>query len=117
MTLLAVQLSVLPFEDETSESAVLKFLRVQSCERELPPVVFQVTTCAIGLSGGNVICAGVVAGVFLNTPANFAMAIQAFQAACTEAEIVTRRAFGCALQGLVSLRERAGRYLGKRGDE
>jgi hypothetical protein len=111
VALLATQLGVLSLQSEFREAAMSEFLTIQLGEWKLPPVVLQVAAGAINLGGGNVVGAGVITNMLLHPPANFSVAIQAFQAACAKAEIMTRRAFGGTLQGLVSLRERAGRDL------
>jgi hypothetical protein len=103
VALLAAQLGVLSLQSEFREATVWKFLAIQLSKRKLPPIVLHVAAGAINLGGGDVIGARVIANMLIHATADFAVAIQAFQSASAKAKIVARRAFGGALQGLVSL--------------
>jgi len=98
VTLFARQLGVLALQGESRGPAMLEFLAVKLGERKLPPIVLHVAVGAIGLIGGRVVDARVVAGVFVHTPADFGMAIETLETARGEAEIMTGRTLGGAFE-------------------
>ena len=89
------------------ESWLVKF-----CDLKRAAVVLEVTSGAVGLSPRNVERASVISVFLLNPLGDIGMALQAFEAALSESEVVARGAFGGAFQILVSLGQRPGRDLG-----
>jgi|SRR5579871_3182629 len=77
---------------------MVELLTVELGQEILFSVVFQMTTCAIGLCGRNIICAGVITNMGFDTAVNFFMAVKALQPSISQAEVMARCAVGCAFQ-------------------
>jgi hypothetical protein len=111
VTLLALLLGVLAGQGKAGLGEVIELLTVEINQRSSLPLMFLMTTPAIGLAGKAFVVIRVKARVGLHPAADFGVTLETFEAAGSGSKLVTGRAFGHALQLLVSARQRAGRDL------
>jgi len=104
---------VFAFESETGKPFVIECLLIfKPSERELPAIMFQMTSNAIYLRRRRVICPPVIPLTGVDPPLDFRMTFQAFKTSSSATEIVAGAAFRGALQLLVRFRQRPGGNLG-----
>jgi hypothetical protein len=116
VALLAIQAAVFSLQRETGLGGVVEAAAVQAHEGELRTVVFRVAAYAVGLRGGRLEGPRVKPGARLHPVPDLGVALQAPEAAFTDAEFVTRRTLQVALPPAMRPREGPGRDLGQCGN-
>lgn len=91
---------------------MLEARHIKFCDLERAAVVFEMTTGAVRLATSHIECTGVITMLLLDPFGNLGMAVQALEAALPKSEVMTRGAFSCAFQVLMSLGQGPGRDLG-----
>ena len=108
VALLAIQLRMLSLQREPGQGAVIKSLLIQAGDLKLPAIVFQMAAGAVGLRGRRTIGHRMIALLCGYPFSDFRVAIQAFQTALSQSEIVA----GGARRGTIQARMGPGQSSG-----
>lgn len=110
----AVQRAMLALQREPRLRPMIELLAIQLDQRKVLAVVFRVASGAVFFPGRALKHPGMVTGVSVQPLLDLGVALHTFQRAGTRTKVMTGGARGHALQLLVRMRQRSGRYLSRR---